>query len=167
VSAPHASPGARPAPAFDPAPRFNHVALSVPAELLSREGREDLLDFYGDVFGWTEMPTLSEDGKLLVLRAWRNDQFVFLQAADDPMRCDAREHFGLSVARLDQLDRIHEAARRRAERDPRVEIVPRKTDDFQVLKLHAFYLRYRIPLWIEVQCFEWAQGVDARSLPGD
>jgi len=27
-----------------------------------------------------------------------------------------------------------------------------------VLKLHAFYLRYLLPLRIEVQCFEWAAG---------
>ena len=52
-----------------PAPRFNHVAMSVPASLLSPEGRADVLGFYGEVFGWTEMPTMSRDGELLVLRA--------------------------------------------------------------------------------------------------
>jgi hypothetical protein len=152
-------------PVFEPAPRFNHVAMSVPSELLSPEGRADVLRFHGDVFGWTEMPSMSEDGKLLVLRAYRNDQFVFLAASDDPMRCDAKEHWGMSVATPAMLDRMYEAACKFRERDPRVEIIERKTDDFRVLKLHAFYVRYRVPLWTEVQCFEWAEGVDERSLP--
>jgi hypothetical protein len=152
-------------PAYDPAPRFNHVAMSVPPELLSREGRADVLRFYGEVFGWTEMPSMSEDGKLLVLRAYRNDQFVFLAASDEPMRCDAREHWGMSVATPALLDRMYEAACKLREDDPRVEIVERKTEDFRVVKLHSFYTRYRVPLWTEVQCFEWAEGVDERSLP--
>ena len=61
-------------------PRFNHVAMSVPAELLSAAGRAELLRFYEDVFGWTEIPSLTEDEKRLVLQAYRNDQFVFLVA---------------------------------------------------------------------------------------
>jgi hypothetical protein len=31
-----------------------------------------------------------------------------------------------------------------------------------VLKLHAFYVRYLLPLQIEVQHFEWAPGFDAQ-----
>ena len=150
---------------FDPAPRFNHVAMSVPPELLSPEGREDVLRFYGEVFGWTEMPAMSEDGKLLVLRAYRNDQFVFLAASDDPMRCDAKEHFGMSVESPEMLDRMYDAACKLRERDPDVEIVERQIEDFTVVKLHNFYVRYRVPLWTEVQCFEWAKGVDEQSLP--
>jgi hypothetical protein len=38
-------------------------------------------------------------------------------------------------------------------------------EDFQVLKLHSFYVRYRLPLRIEVQCFEWAEGLGPDSQP--
>ena len=41
---------------------FNHVAISVPGLLLDAEGRASLLDFFGEVFGWTEMPTLTRTG---------------------------------------------------------------------------------------------------------
>ena len=150
---------------FDPAPRFNHVAMSVPSELLTPAGRGEILRFYGRVFGWTEMPAMSEDGKLLVLRAYRNDQFVFLAASDDPMRCAAKEHWGMSVATPEMLDRMYQAARKLRDEDPRVEIIERKTDDLKAVKLHAFYVRFRVPLWTEVQCFEWAEGVDEQSLP--
>ena len=48
-------------------PTFNHIAMSVPAELLGEQGRGDLLRFFGEVFGWTEMPGMTEDRVRLVL----------------------------------------------------------------------------------------------------
>jgi hypothetical protein len=137
------------------AAQFNHVAISVPADLLDAAGRHDLLAFYGDVFGWDEMPTLTRDRELFVLRCGSNEQFVYLSAAEDPMRCPSMDHVGLSVETPAELDAMLERARKRREQDPEVEIVERGLDDYGFLKLHNFYVRYRLPLMIEVQCFEW------------
>ncbi len=139
-------------------PRFNHVALSLPAETLDEVGRAKLLDFYGDVFGWSEMPTMTKDRELLVLRCYSNEQFVYLHASDAPMRCGDMEHWGMSVSTPAELDTMYERACKRRDADPEVEVVERKTDDFKVVKLTSFYVRYRLPLWIELQCFEWAPG---------
>jgi hypothetical protein len=144
-----------------PIPHFNHVALSVPPDALDAAGRADLLRFHEQVFGWTEMPTMTRDRELLVLRAWSNEQFVYLHASEAPMRAGAGEHFGLSVPTRAQLDSIYAAALAYREKDPRVEIDALHCDDFRVLKLHAFYVRYLLPLRIEVQHFEWAPGFDA------
>ena len=143
-------------------PRFNHVALTVPAEMLDAAGRADLLRFHEQVFGWTEMPTLTRDRELLVLRAWSNEQFVYLHASPEPMRAGSLEHFGLSVPTREQIDALYERALEFRASDPRVELEPLHTDDFKVLKLHAFYVRYLLPLRIEVQHFEWAPGFDAQ-----
>jgi hypothetical protein len=148
------------------APTFNHVALTVAPDTLDQDGRDAILRFYGDVFGWDEMPTLTKDRELLVLRARSNEQFVFLQASDQPMRCAGGEHFGMSVATPAELDALFERARSFRERDPDVEIVDRKIDDFTAVKLHSFYVRYRLPMMIEVQCFEWMPGFDAGSRGG-
>lgn len=51
-----------------PVQRFNHVAVTVP---LDAGGRAGLLRLYREVFGRTEMPTLSQDLGRRVLRAWR------------------------------------------------------------------------------------------------
>jgi hypothetical protein len=56
------------------------------------------------------MPTLTKDRELLVLRAWSNEQFVYLHASPEPMRTGATEHFGLSVATPEELDAIYERA---------------------------------------------------------
>jgi hypothetical protein len=147
-------------------PRFNHVAMSVPADLLAAESRAELLHFYGEVFGWTEMPTMTQDRERLVLRVHSNEQFVFLIADAQPMACPRMDHFGLSVAAPAELYETCERARKFRERDPRVEIIEPEIEDYKVLKLHNFYVRFRLPLMVEVQCYEWAPGVGPSSLPG-
>lgn len=146
--------------------RFNHVAMTVPAEQLDEAGRREILDFYGHVFGWTEMPTLTRDRERLVLRAHSNEQFVFLVAGDEPMRSAHADHFGLSVDSPAELDALLGRARERARRDPRVALDDKQVEDHHgVLSLSSFYVRFLLPLRIEVQCYEWAEGLGAASLP--
>ena len=91
-------------------PRFNHVALTLPRESLSPEARKEILDFYGDVFGWTELEQMTKDYQLLVLSAYDNEQFVYLDASDKPMQVAATdgiaEHFGMSVGTMTELDEM-------------------------------------------------------------
>ena len=35
-------------------PRLDHVAMTMPPDSLDEQGRAEIKDFYGDVFGWTE-----------------------------------------------------------------------------------------------------------------
>ena len=152
--------------ADDTMPRFNHVAMSVPPELLDERNRSDILKFYGEVFGWTEMPTMTLDRERMVLRCHSNEQFVFLvhSKGEEPMTCPKGDHFGMSVATPQALDDILERARKYAETDPRVELSERQTDDFKVLQLHAVYIRFLLPMQVEVQCYDWAEGVNAQSM---
>lgn len=147
-------------------PRFNHVAMTVPADLLEQKGRDQILDFYSEVFGWSEMPGLTQDRQRFVLRCYSNEQFVFLTAGDGrPMECGRMDHFGMSVGTPEELDGMLARARKYQEKDPRVEIVDRHTDDYKVVKLHNFYVRFLLPLMVEVQCYEWAEGLDDQSEP--
>src|SRR5579884_4149015 len=98
-------------------PRFNHVALSVPADLLGADGRRDIVSFYSEVFGWGELPTETVDRKKLVLGAYSVDQFVFLIAEDEPMRAPRLDHFGLGVGTLEELDTFYERARAYRQKD--------------------------------------------------
>ena len=151
----------------DATPRFNHVAMSVPASLLDASSRADLLAFYGEVFDWTEMPSMSRDGELLVLRAHRNDQFVFLHADPDPMICPKLDHVGFAVDTPAAFEAFVSRALASTERFEGVEIQREPTQDFGVLQLHSCYVRYRLPLQFEIQCFDWKPGFDADSLPSD
>ncbi|HVS69229.1 MAG TPA: hypothetical protein VHE56_11805, partial [Mycobacteriales bacterium] len=132
-------------------PRFNHVAMTVPAELLDEEGRKAILDFYGEVFGWQELPTETVDRKRLVMMAYEFGQFVFIEADDKPMSTNVIDHYGMSVSTLDQLEDFYAKAKAYSERDDRTVLEERMLDDFGMLELHAFYVRHILPLKIEVQ----------------
>jgi hypothetical protein len=137
-------------------PRFNHVAMSVPADLLDEQGRADLLDFWGGVFGFQELPTETEDRRKLVLSAYDFEQFVFLIAEDDPMRCPRLDHFGMSVGTLEELEAFHAKAKAYAEQDDRVDLIEQSVEDHGVVRIHNFYVRFLLPMMIEIQHFEWA-----------
>lgn len=137
-------------------PRFNHVAMSVPADLLSAEGRRDIVDFYSEVFGWQELPTETVDRQKLVLMAYTYDQFVFLIAEDEPMTAPRLDHFGMGVATEAELDTFLARAKAYQARDPRVDIIEKKTEDHPGLRLTSFYVGFLLPLMVEVQLFEFA-----------
>ena len=144
-----------------PTPRFNHVAVSLPPGRLDPDDRAELLRFYGEVFGWGEMPTMSVDGKQLVLRAHADDQFVFIHTSDAPMRCSGMEHVGMAVASPAELQEVLRRARGFQPRDGEVEIIDYHLEDHGPVKLHSFYVRYGLPIMFEVQCFEWAVDTQA------
>jgi hypothetical protein len=143
-------------------PRFNHVAMSLAPDALGEDARRDIVAFYGDVFGWIEQPSMTLDRERLVLSAHRFDQFVFLIADDNPMECPRLDHFGMAVDSLDELEQLYDRAARYAEKDDRVDLVERDVDDHEVVKIHNFYVGYLLPMMVEVQYFEVAEGVDLR-----
>ena len=137
------------------APRFNHVAMSVGSELLEPAGRAELCAFYGEVFGWNELPTETVDGQKLVFSVHSIEQFVFLIADDPPMTCPRLDHFGLSVATEADLDAVLSAARAWKERDPRVDIIDKKTEDYGMLAITSIYVRFLLPMMAEIQWWEY------------
>jgi hypothetical protein len=138
----------------DRKPRFNHVAMSLDPDVLGEGSREEIVRFYRDVFGWEELPMLTIDRKRLVLSAYTYEQFVFLIADGPPMTCARLDHFGMSVATEAELDGMLARARDYQGRDDRVEIVERNTEDHGVLAITSFYVRYLLPMMVEVQWWD-------------
>ena len=136
-------------------PRFNHVAMSVPADLLDEQGRTDLASFYEEVFGWPEIPQMTEDRKRLVLGVHTIEQFVFLIADDQPMTAPRLDHYGLSVGTEQELDDILARAKAYQEKDDRVDIVDKKTDDHGMLAITSIYIGYLLPMMVEIQWWDY------------
>lgn len=137
-------------------PRFNHVAMSLPADMLDAGNRALITDFWSTVFGFEEIPQMTEDRRRLVLSACHWEQFVFLVAEDEPMRCPRLDHFGISVGSLDDLRAAYERAADFAARDSRVDLIEASVEDHEVVRIHAFYAGYLLPMMMEVQYWEYA-----------
>jgi hypothetical protein len=144
-------------PAFSRPPRFNHVALSLPPDALDADGRAAIIAFHGDVFGFEEYAELTQDRARLVLRVHTHEQFVFLVADDEPMRAPRGDHVGLSVATLADFEEVARRAAAWRDRLPgEVDLIEPTSEVFvDALRLHSFYVRYRLPIMIEVQHFEF------------
>ena len=141
--------------------RINPVALSVPSDLLSQQGRADLASFFDEVFGWAELDMMTVDGQRVIFSLNSYDRFLFLLADEAPMVCPPGlpgDHFGVQVDSLDELNIVLARAEAFSAGDVRVEILPYEVEDHTVLKLHSFYVRYLLPMSIEVQYFELTPG---------
>ena len=137
-------------------PRFNHVAMSVSADLLDAEGRAALVDYHREVYGFTELDEMTEDRRRLILSCCDYQQFIFLIADDQPMAAPRLDHYGLSVSSMDDFNSCFERARSAAARDARVDLIEPTMEDYDVLKLHSFYAGFLLPMMIEIQYWEFA-----------
>jgi hypothetical protein len=137
-------------------PLLNHVAITVDAAVLDEAGRAALLDFFGEVFGWTEGDNSTETGNPLILYTGRLRQFLYLlPGADDFLRSPRLDHFGLEVSSREDLVAILDRAKAYREKDERVTIIDLdemvthgSTSDFTLTNA---YIGFLIPLMIELQ----------------
>ena len=139
----------------DFAPRLNHVAISMDPALLDDNGRAELLDFYGDVFGWTEGDNTGEVGNPLILYTGAFAQFVYLLPGDPYLRAPAMDHFGLQIATMPELEAIVDRVKARMAHDERVTLIDvhaRKTEGpTHDYTLTSAYIGFMLPLMIELQ----------------
>jgi hypothetical protein len=137
-------------------PKMNHVAMSVPADALDEAGRTDLVRYFKDVFGFDELPMLTEDRRRLVFSCVHWEQFIYLIAEKDPMHAPRLDHYGFSVSSREELDAAWQRAVDFRTTDDRVDIIDPSVDDHGVVKIHSIYLGYLLPMMIELQYWEFA-----------
>ena len=137
-------------------PHLNHVAMSVPRALVQDPARRArVCEFFAEVFGWAEVSAAAgRSATTLIFLVHSPQQFVFLQAADEPMTCPRLDHFGLQVSTVEELEDLHRRAVAFRARDDRVEIVAPKTEIQGPFRLTSFYVGFLLPMMIEVQHFE-------------
>ena len=80
--------------------------------------------------------------------------FVFIVGNDPVTTCAPLDHFGLAVDSLEEFEDTLARAKAYRARDDRVEIVDHEVEDHTVLKLHNFYVRFQLPLMVEIQHYE-------------
>jgi hypothetical protein len=137
-------------------PRFNHVAMSLPADLLDEGNRQDLCRFFREVLGFDEIEVMTEPRRRLVLSCVHWDQFIFLIAEDRPMQCPRMDHFGFAVGSLDELQGVQARAEAFRAGDDRVDLIDVHADDQQVVTIHSLYVGYLLPMMCEIQWWEFA-----------
>jgi hypothetical protein len=141
------------------APRLNHVAISVDANVMNDTGRAALLDFFSEVFGWVEGDNSTEKGNPLILYTGSSGQFLYLlPASDEYMVTPNMDHFGLEVSSIGELHEILGRVKAYQRKDSRVRVteVGAMTTHYQEKEytLSNAYIWFLLPLWIELQHVE-------------
>jgi predicted enzyme related to lactoylglutathione lyase len=148
-----------------PTMRFNHMELTFPRGTLTTEFREEVDAFYGSVFGWQGVDTEIVGQLCHILLSEDARQFILLAESGKPMQSPGYDHLGLLFSTRDEVDEKLEQCKRYRDKDDRVQIL--EYDDLVTgdLTTHAFYVKYILPIYFDVQSMEVAGEAVANDLP--
>ena len=137
--------------------RFNHMELSFERGTLSQEFRDEVDAFYCDVLGWRSLDT-EVVGQLCHLLLPDDGQFILLAEGKQPMSSPGYDHLGLLMDTREEIDVIRDECQRFADKDDRMRL--KIYDDLvgPTVTTHAFYVKYLLPIWFDVQCIERTGG---------
>ena len=145
-----------------PKVRFNHLELTFPRGALDKQLRTDIDAFWCGVFGWEslEVDLLGQTCHLL-----RPDdgQFILLAESDKPLESPGYDHLGLLCDTRGEVDELLGQIRSYQESDDRVRIKEYKDLTSDRLVVHAFYVKYLLPIFFDVQCMEWTAGEEPQQ----
>ena len=129
------------------------MELTFPVGTLTRQFREEIDAFYSSVFGWGSLDT-EVVGQSCHLLMPDPEQFILLAESDQPMSSPGYDHLGLLQDTRQEVDDLLDTCERYADKDNRVTI--RRYDDLVSpdLTVHAFYVKYLLPIYFDVQCME-------------
>jgi hypothetical protein len=129
------------------------MELTFPVGTLTKEFREEVDAFYGSVFGWNATDTDVVGQRCHILLP-DPEQFILLAESKKPMSSPGYDHLGLLQDTREEVDRLLAECERYADKDDRVRIVRYEDLKFPGLTVHAFYVKYLLPIYFDVQSIE-------------
>ena len=138
--------------------RFNHMELTVPIGELEKL-REPIRTFYGDVFDMEaiDVPILGQTG-LLLRSDPETSQFILITEQKKHLQSPGFDHLGFLLESREDVDGLREKIGKWQEQDSRVEIKDYEDLVIQNVTTRAFYVKYLLPIWFDVQVIEYADG---------
>jgi hypothetical protein len=133
--------------------RFNHMELTFARDTLTAQFREEIDAFYGAVFGWgaTDAEVVGQFCHILLPDP---DQFILLAESGKPMSSPGFDHLGLLQDSRAEVDDLLEACKRYRDKDDRVQIQEYEDLVYPGLTVHAYYVKYLLPIYFDVQSMD-------------
>jgi hypothetical protein len=121
--------------------------------------RAQIAAFFEDLFGWEslDVPILGQLG-LLLRTDPETSQFILVTEMEKHMQSPGYDHLGFLYETRAEVDALLEKARKWRERDARVQIKEYEDLVMSPVTTHAFYVKYLLPIWFDVQCQEHEPG---------
>ena len=137
-------------------PRFNHMELTLPPGGLAAH-RQEIRSFFHEIFGFDsiDVPIVGQNGLLLRTDA-ETSQFILVTEQEKSLHSPGYDHLGFLYDTREEVDVLHEKVKKFQQQDARVMI--KEYDDLKTgpVTVHAFYVKYLLPIWFDVQSIDWS-----------
>ena len=133
--------------------RFNHMELTFPRGTLTDEFRAEVDAFYCGVLGWNALDTVVVGQSCHLLRP-DDGQFILLAEGDRPISSPGYDHLGLLMETRVEVDDVLARCKEFAARDDRLAIKEYQDLAGPTITVHAFYVKYLLPIYFDVQSME-------------
>jgi hypothetical protein len=138
--------------------RMNHLEVTVPVGAFAGM-RDALVSFYGNALGFG-VNSIEAFGPnhLFLTRDPEGSEFLYVAEHPHPMIVDGDDHLGFHTESRSTVDEFLALCRDTRNRDARMQI--RELDDLETQQTytHAFYFRYLLPIWFDIQFIEFKPG---------
>jgi len=133
------------------------MELTFPPGTLDETYRRDVASFYGGLFGWATSDVEVVGQSCQYLRV-DDGQFLLLAESPKPMQSPGYDHLGLLCETRAEVDELLGRIKEFQASDDRVRI--KEYEDLVTgnLTVHAFYVKYLLPIFFDVQSMEWKGG---------
>ena len=137
--------------------RFNHMELTLPPDTMDATFRQDVARFYGGIFGWSTSD-IELLGQTCLYVQVDDGQFLLLAESEKHVSVPGYDHLGLLIDERSDVDALLEQCQKFQQEDDRVQI--KLYDDLVQgpVTVRAFYVRYLLPIYFDVQCMAWQEG---------
>lgn len=137
--------------------RFNHMELTVPKGTLDADMRRQLASFYGDTLGWETKDVEIVRGLQFLMRP-DEGQFILVAESSKPMSSPGYDHLGLLCESREEVDEVLERCQKWQAGDDRMRVKVYEDLVTGNVTVHAFYFRYLLPIWFDVQSIDHIPG---------
>ena len=136
------------------------MEMTFPRGTLTDEFRADVDSVFVDLLGWraSDVDIVGQLGHLLQPD---DGQFILLTEGDRYMDSPGYDHLGLLCETREEVDEVQRACEKFAAVDERMQL--KLYDDLRYpsgLVIHAFYFKWLLPIWFDVQCIERTGGAE-------
>lgn len=135
--------------------RINHMEVTVARGTLEAM-MPALKAFYCDTLGLVPAHLDAFPGPHVFLNSDDfNSFFIYVAEHEQPMIVRGDDHLGFHMQNPQAVDSLLEVCRRCAAGDARMEIRELDDLDLEQTRTHAFYFRYLLPIWFDIQFVEF------------
>ncbi|WP_372748205.1 VOC family protein [Litorivivens sp.] len=144
--------------------RLNHMELTFAEGALTPAKKQQITDFYRDLFGWNTLEIDIMDQKALLLMLDEDvSQFILLAESPEPMQSPGYDHLGLLFDSREEVDALLAKAKAMQAVNNEIQIKEYEDLDEGGTIVHSFYVRHLLPIWFDVQSIDYQNGEPARK----